>query len=696
MKIKKIFSAVLIAALAAAPTALLSGCAGGVSNAPAPAPVTSTDTGDSSTPDDSGEASQGGDTTPISVDFGLRDKISEGVILHAWTWSFNTIKETMTDIAAAGYSTIQVSPVNAIVGADKGMELKGKGMWYYQYQPVNFTIGNYQVGTEEEFKAMCAEADKYGIKIIVDVVPNHMTSEKDKIEQSFIDACGGKEAAFHKGVNEGVSNYSDRLEVTTHSFLGLQDVNTENPKFQEYFINYLNQLIADGADGFRYDTAKHIGLPSDPQEDPNLPNNFWEQVTTKIDKADTIFNYGEVLQDGYEKIEEYIKAIGHTTASRYGDTLKAGIRRHKLKIKDMPDFMTGGSTDVVTWVESHDNYLNDGSYKLTDDQIILGWAIVAGQGEGTPLFYDRPYDSSPQNMFGPMNRIGAAGNTFYKNQTVKAINHFRNAMVGEETVVDNIDKKPTMLSVTRGSKGLILTNLAEADEELNIDTKLPDGTYPDRGGQCGEFTVSGGKLTGTLKAGCAAILYNEGYVEPIAMPDASVETDSFKIEGDSLKVTLHVSGADKGTYTLNGTEAEFSDGDTVDVTAGSDGTGVLKVSATNENGLTSNMTYWFTSKSGGSSAKTSDTPADGTTISFTKPDTWGDDINIYIYQEEETKENAAWPGEPMTNNGDGTYSYTLKEGAFKEPLIIFNDGTKQYPKSKGLALEEGKMYTIES
>ncbi|UKI53259.1 MAG: hypothetical protein L6V86_09250 [Treponema sp.] len=40
-------------------------------------------------------------------------------------------------------------------------------------------------------------------------------------------------------------------------------------------MKYVNDLIDCGADGFRYDTAKHIGLPDDPKDPYAKENNFW-------------------------------------------------------------------------------------------------------------------------------------------------------------------------------------------------------------------------------------------------------------------------------------------------------------------------------------------------------------------------------------------------------------------------------------
>lgn len=45
--------------------------------------------------------------------------------------------------------------------------------WWLLYQPTNFKIGNAQIGSKDDLKSLCEEADKYGIKIIVDVIFNH-------------------------------------------------------------------------------------------------------------------------------------------------------------------------------------------------------------------------------------------------------------------------------------------------------------------------------------------------------------------------------------------------------------------------------------------------------------------------------------------------------------------------------------------
>ena len=216
-------------------------------------------------------------------DYGLTEKTKDGVILHAWCWSFNTIKDNMKDIAEAGYSSVQTSPANnCVVGDGGGMDIYGNGKWHFHYQPTDWKIGNYQLGSKDDFTAMCNEAKKYGVKIIVDVVPNHTTTDLGAISEDLKKVfTSGK--MFHNRGFDKISDYNDRNQCTLMSVDGLPDINTEDPGFQKYFLGYLNDLIDCGASGFRYDTAKHIGLPDDPQDSPDLPNTFWPIVTGQKD-----------------------------------------------------------------------------------------------------------------------------------------------------------------------------------------------------------------------------------------------------------------------------------------------------------------------------------------------------------------------------------------------------------------------------
>lgn len=628
-------------------------------------------------------------------DFGLAETTEDGVILHAFCWSFATITESMADIAAAGYTSIQTSPVNTCYDGDTGMQLLGDGKWYYHYQPTDYKIGNYQLGTRDEFIAMCDEADKYGIKIIVDVVANHTATRTDAVSEDLLNAVGGMENLYHKNGHTAIANYSDRLSCTAYSMGALPDIDTENPDFQRYMLDYLNDCIACGADGFRFDAAKHIALSDDPSEDEQA-SNFWVNIIGYMANKDKLFNYGEVLQGDNDRIEGYIAEIGAATASDYGKTLRENITNGLLTADTMTDYQVEGATDVILWVESHDNYINDDTGKsITNEEVELAWAVIAARSEGTPLFFSRPYGADENNVWGPVNEIGIAGDEFYKSDIVSAVNHFRNAMVGEDEKLYNPQDKTSVLIVERGSKGLVIIN-AGSETQFETDTTLADGTYIDRVDKTTEYIVKDGKLSCTIAEKSVAVLYGDGYVQIEEMPLASADApEYYAMTNDTVEVTLHVSGATEAIYVLgDGEEVTYTDGTVITV---GDGIGAgesvkLTVKATNGAGFTSAMSYMFTKAPKEEVVEI----VDGMTVYFEKPSNWNDTIYAYIYDDSirELKILKDWPGNKMENLGDGKYSYTF-ESEWSTGRIMFSDGANQWPDSNsaGTRIEADKVYS---
>ena len=208
-------------------------------------------------------------------EYGLTKEMKNGAILHAWMWSFNTITEHMDEIAEAGYTSIQTEPMSKI----KVNDANGKKFtenWYYVYQPTNTSIGNFVVGSEDDLKEMTATAHKYGVRVIVDVVANHFTSD-----WSAIDSDWQNKDYFHSrsncGGNDGDQiNYSSRRDVTQCHLLGLWDLNTQNQYVADRMQDFLKTAVADGVDGFRFDAAKHVELPTEVFD--NKTSNYWNTI----------------------------------------------------------------------------------------------------------------------------------------------------------------------------------------------------------------------------------------------------------------------------------------------------------------------------------------------------------------------------------------------------------------------------------
>lgn len=454
-------------------------------------------------------------TICIFSSFGQEKKlrIKEGAILHCWCWSFNTIRENMEKIAEAGFTALQTSPANTcLVGEGGGMDLMGNGKWYYHYQPIDWKIGNYQLGTRDDFIAMCAEAEKYGINVIVDVLPNHTTPMTTAIKQEFIDAVGGWDNLYHENGRTRIVNYSNRYDCTTGEMGGLPDVNTENPLFQEYFMDYINDLIECGADGFRYDTAKHIGLPDDPKDAKSPENDFWPIFTGRkaingktVKDVENLFIYGEVLQGDNSREGAYSEYI-YVTASTYGYTLRRGLENSKLLVRNITDWKNeAGGENLVTWVESHDTYANAGeSAKMTNFQLRAGYAVITARKDGTPLFFNRP-QGPESTQFPGVSKIGDMGNDQFMHPEVTAVNYFRQAMKGEDEEILN-GSDSGVLIIKRGDKGIVIINTNGKTEKIEMEVNWPDGKYFDKANNI-KFTVKNGILKGKIKKEKIAVIY---------------------------------------------------------------------------------------------------------------------------------------------------------------------------------------------
>ena len=483
--------------------------------------------------------------------YGLLDNVEGGLILHCWCWSFNSIKENMENIAKAGYTAVQTSPINEVYQGDGGgLAIKGDnadGKWYYHYQPTAYTIGNYQLGTEDEFKAMCKEAHNYGVKVIVDVVANHTTSSNSAVSSSLRNIEGGLYHNYNGGQDK-----TSRKSVTQW-YSGMPDTNTQNPAFQSVILNYLKQCIADGADGFRYDTAKHIELPDD---DAEFAGDFWPTVL----ENGSSFQYGEVLQGGSSaerkstRYTDYAK-IMHVTASSYGGVLRSYLKSYSNSANTLSNYSSDGVSEdrLVTWVESHDTYANGGSensstsFWLTNDQIRRGWAILASRGS-TSLFFSRPDGSSVNNIWGN-NKIGPAGDDNYFNAEISAVNHFHNAMNGEASSMKNLGSKRHVM-ISRGTKGAVIINNNISDLTVNYATDLITGEYTDLA-HGSTFIVKDGMLTGTVKAGEIVVLNNTDsahYSPDITEPATTPSESTNPTETTPAKTTVNLKKSSATVY----------------------------------------------------------------------------------------------------------------------------------------------------
>ena len=183
--------------------------------------------------------------TEVSADTAIQENVQDGVILHAFNWSYNSIKENLPAIAAAGYSTVQTSPVQQPKDFSASTDVAGQ--WWKLYQPVSMQIAQKSwLGTKAELTALCSEADKYGIKIICDIVSNHFgnlseqagaNSLSDQVATYQPDFYNNKSSYFRSN-NFNADDSSIQKTVQGH-VSNCPDLNTGNSNVQQAALNLL-------------------------------------------------------------------------------------------------------------------------------------------------------------------------------------------------------------------------------------------------------------------------------------------------------------------------------------------------------------------------------------------------------------------------------------------------------------------------
>lgn len=439
--------------------------------------------------------------------YGLKDNIQDGVILHCFDWTLADIQEEIPNIAKAGFTAVQTSPVH---------ERAGKGsVWYDVYRPYDFKIGN-GLGTEADLKALCAKAHEYGVKVIVDVVANH--TDYSTVADRLMD-----QGLYHKPFD--VSNWNDRNQVT-HGKIGMWDLDTNNPTVQAIIKQYIQDLKACGVDGIRWDAIKHIGLPSE-------GDSFMQNV---VDQE--MYNYGEIL-DGtggddktlFPEYQTYMSITDNGYGNGFADSFAGGSINGSVGNFNQRNAKT---EKLVYWGESHDTYANDGGQSKNKSQNVIdrAYAVVAGNNGATALYFSRPAQKAKNDI-----KFGDKGSVHFKDAEVAQVNYMHNACAGEpnyyvkgDGVCAQVRKSGAIIVLGRGSDRDVTVANGAGDGKW-----LKSGTYKDMVGG-GVFTVDASTISGHVGESGIAVIYNAG---SIVLPPEVVfnPADGTAFSDETLTVT---------------------------------------------------------------------------------------------------------------------------------------------------------------
>ncbi len=265
---------------------------------------------------------------------------------------------------------------------------------YHGYDVTNYYNVNHDYGTMDDFKNLLTEAHKRDIRIIIDLVLNHTSSQHPWFKSANSDpnspyrdyyvwsetSKGGK---WHEG-NQG---YYFGL-----FWGGMPDLNYNNPAVTDAILKitdfWLNKV---GVDGFRIDAVKHLIEDGDKIENTPATHEWYKGFYTAYKaKNPQVYMVGEVFGAGSSVIKSYTgdqldQIFNFEMSSGFVNSANGGANSGinsavKFALQDMPGF------NFATFLTNHDQTrAMSVFYGKVDKARLAAFLMLASPG--TPFIY---------------------------------------------------------------------------------------------------------------------------------------------------------------------------------------------------------------------------------------------------------------------------------------------------------------------
>jgi alpha-amylase len=229
-----------------------------------------------------------------------------------------------------------IGDINGVIRKlDYVKELGANAIWfmpimpsptYHKYDVTDYKAVHPDYGDLEDFKKLLDEAHKRDIKIVIDLIINHTSSD----HPWFLEAKTGRDNPYRDyyiwAQKDTIADFLNKKTITLDSdnirqwhdpgmgedfyygffWGGMPDLNFDNPKVREEIYEIGKFWLNDvGVDGFRLDAAKHIF----PDDRPLDNHEFWKEFRAKMQaiKPD-VYLVGEVY-DRKEVVAPYLHGL---------------------------------------------------------------------------------------------------------------------------------------------------------------------------------------------------------------------------------------------------------------------------------------------------------------------------------------------------------------------------------------------------
>ena len=410
-----------------------------------------------------------------------------------------------------------------LIGVKKKLEyIKSLGVSTIYFNPIfdspschKYDTGNYEkidpmFGDEEIFKELCSEAEKLGMRIILDGVFSH-TGSDSKYFNKFgnYDSLGAYQSLHSPYYRWYRFNYYPKLYETWWGFSNMPNVDELNPSYLDYIIRDKDSIIEKwlklGAGGWRLDVADE------------LPDEFIKILKKKLKevKSDGVL-IGEVWEDASNKV-----SYNRKREYLFGKELDS-VTNYPLRqiILDLVRNYIGIRYFIRKYLSLKENYPKEYFYStmnmlgnhdtervltiLNNNISLLKMAVVIQMTlPGVPLIYygdeagltggkdpsnrkSYPWEKENEEILYFYKSIGMirATEEALKNGEIRFL-HFNKEVLGYERILDN-------------EKIIVIINTMEKEEKIslfNINDDIVNLIDKEE-----EYYIENGQLDITLKA----------------------------------------------------------------------------------------------------------------------------------------------------------------------------------------------------
>ncbi|MDQ0193816.1 carbohydrate binding domain-containing protein [Paenibacillus wynnii] len=290
-----------------------------------------------------------------------------------------------------GYTAIWISPVAEPQMTNRDNNGTGKNTAYHGYNVKDPNAANPYFGTKEKLKALVDAAHAQGIKVIIDVVPNHI-GDYMLGTQAYYDIAGLQPVApfnnpawyHHNGdinwsLTDGRYDQWAQDYLENHDLGGLDDIDFDVPEAKAAVFNSIKAWFDyTGADGARVDAAKLI-KPTDIGELQNLlgVNTFGENFDGNVSFVSRWV--GTNKEWGMLDFPMFFSVLN---SFAYGQSFDANVKSTLA----LDSNYNGNANHMVTFIDNHDRnrFLTEAGGSVEKLQNALTFIFTV---RGTPVVF---------------------------------------------------------------------------------------------------------------------------------------------------------------------------------------------------------------------------------------------------------------------------------------------------------------------